>query len=41
MSTSCYHCGLPVENKGDFVAEVAGEQHDFCCFGCQTVCQTI
>jgi Cu2+-exporting ATPase len=32
---------LPVESEGDFVAEVAGEKHEFCCFGCQTVCQTI
>jgi P-type Cu2+ transporter len=41
LSTPCYHCGLPVENEGDFTAKVAGENHQFCCFGCQTVCQTI
>jgi len=32
---------LPVEEKGSFSAEIAGEQHEFCCFACQTVCQTI
>ena len=32
---------MPVEEKGSFSAEIAGEQHEFCCFACQTVCQTI
>jgi len=32
---------LPVEEEGSFTAEIAGEQHEFCCFACQTVCQTI
>ena len=41
MSISCYHCGLPVIKEGDFSAEVADEKREFCCFGCQTVCQTI
>ncbi|PHS25392.1 MAG: copper-translocating P-type ATPase [Methylophaga sp.] len=41
MSISCYHCGLPVEQQGYFAAEVADEKRQFCCFGCQTVCQTI
>lgn len=41
MSISCYHCGLPVEHKGSFTAKFADEDREFCCFGCQTVCQTI
>ncbi len=41
MSVSCYHCGLPVEQESNFSAVIAGEQRPFCCFGCQTVCQTI
>ena len=41
MSKSCYHCGLPVEQSGSFTENVAGEEREFCCFGCQTVCQTI
>ncbi len=41
LSIPCYHCGLPVEKLGSFIAKVANKDHDFCCFGCQTVCQTI
>ncbi|MDB2705636.1 heavy metal translocating P-type ATPase [Pseudomonadota bacterium] len=41
MSISCYHCRLPVEQPGTFVATVAGNKHEFCCFGCQSVCLSI
>ena len=41
MSINCYHCGLPIEKAGSFTAKVADEKHEFCCFGCQTVCETI
>lgn len=41
MSIPCYHCGLPVEHAGSFTAKVADGNHEFCCFGCQTVCETI
>lgn len=41
MSTTCYHCGLAVEHAGSFIAKIADEAHEFCCFGCQTVCLTI
>jgi len=41
LSIHCYHCSLPVEEEGLFAAEIAGENHEFCCFACQTVCQTI
>lgn len=41
LSESCYHCGLPVEQAGIFNSTVAGIEREFCCFGCQTVCQTI
>jgi len=41
LSTPCYHCGLPVDKEGSFTAKVVGENHQFCCFGCQTVCETI
>ncbi len=41
MSIHCYHCSLPVEEKGLFAATIAGKQHEFCCFACQTVCKTI
>lgn len=41
MSESCFHCGLPVEQTGIFNTTVAGVEREFCCFACQTVCQTI
>lgn len=41
MSVSCYHCGLPVELEGHFATEIANQKRQFCCFSCQTVCQTI
>lgn len=41
MSIPCYHCGLPIDSPGSFTAKVAEEKREFCCFGCQSVCQTI
>jgi len=41
LSLSCYHCGLSVEKAGKFTAVLAEKNYDFCCYGCQTVCQTI
>lgn len=36
----CYHCGLPAP-ESTFSTEIAGKQRLFCCFACQTVCDTI
>lgn len=41
VSDTCYHCGLPVDEQGHFTSTVAGEQREFCCHGCRTVCETI
>lgn len=41
MVKECFHCGLPVEHAGEFSALIAGEQREFCCLGCQSVCQSI
>ncbi len=41
VSDLCYHCGLPVDEPGVFTSTLAGQQRDFCCHGCQTVCETI
>jgi len=41
LAIECYHCSLPVEQAGVFTAIVAGEQREFCCFGCQSVCLSI
>lgn len=32
---------MPVVEEGVFTADIASKQHEFCCFACQTVCQTI
>tara|TARA_R110002050_G_scaffold57423_5_gene129322 strand:+ start:241026 stop:243431 length:2406 start_codon:yes stop_codon:yes gene_type:complete len=32
---------LPIEHEGSFTAKIADQDHEFCCFGCQTVCETI
>jgi len=41
LSLPCFHCGLPVEPTGSFIAKVDNQDREFCCFGCQTVCETI
>ena len=41
MSRLCYHCQLPIDKEEHFSASIAGEEYKFCCFSCQTVCQTI
>ncbi len=38
----CYHCGLPLPDKGQhFSAEIKGQPRSFCCVGCQSVCEAI
>jgi P-type Cu2+ transporter len=41
VSEICYHCSLPVVDAGLFSRSIAGVEREFCCFSCQTVCQTI
>jgi P-type Cu2+ transporter len=41
VSEICYHCSLPVVETGIFNRSIAGVEREFCCFACQTVCQTI
>lgn len=38
---SCFHCGLPVDGASRESAVVAGEEREFCCTGCKSVCQAI
>jgi Cu2+-exporting ATPase len=38
---TCFHCGLPLPKKESFCATVDGHERDFCCLGCQSVCQAI
>ncbi len=37
----CFHCGLPLPPEKSFSEEIDGATRDFCCFGCQSVCQAI
>ncbi len=38
---NCFHCGLPVTAGAHYQVALSGEQRDFCCFGCQSVCAAI
>jgi P-type Cu2+ transporter len=37
----CFHCGLAVAPSDHFFSELAGVTRQFCCFGCQSVCEAI
>lgn len=37
----CFHCGLPLPPDEQFSEEIDGAKREFCCFGCQSVCQAI
>ena len=38
---SCYHCGLPLPDEGDFPVTIRGIERRMCCRGCQAVAQAI
>ncbi len=38
---SCFHCGLPVDDKNRVENTIQGENHEFCCHGCSSVCEMI
>jgi Cu2+-exporting ATPase len=37
----CFHCGLPLPPEQTFKEVIQGEERQFCCFGCQSVCKAI
>ena len=38
----CFHCGLPLPAPDEVVrAQVDGEEREFCCHGCEAVCEAI
>jgi Cu2+-exporting ATPase len=37
----CFHCGLAVPEGSLFVAPIEGQDREFCCLGCQSVCKII
>ncbi|MBN4082468.1 heavy metal translocating P-type ATPase [Mariprofundus ferrooxydans] len=38
---NCFHCGLPAQGAAACMGEISGEQLQFCCGGCLSVCQVI
>ena len=40
-AAGCFHCGLVVPAEADYHSQLDGQQRDFCCFGCQSVCEAI
>lgn len=40
-SPDCYHCGLTLPAGAHYPVQIAGEQHETCCRGCQAVAQMI
>jgi P-type Cu2+ transporter len=41
VTTTCFHCGLPVVEAGRYTAVVDGVPRELCCTGCQAVTATI
>lgn len=37
----CFHCGLPIPADTHFKSELEQREREFCCFGCQSVCNAI
>ncbi len=37
----CFHCGLPIAADAEYHSKLEGKQRDFCCFACQSVCESI
>jgi len=37
----CFHCALPIMLESPPEMDVAGKKQQFCCFGCQAVCDAI
>lgn len=40
-ATACFHCGLPVNTRGEFSRTSGSETREFCCAGCQAVSEII
>ncbi|VAW64566.1 Type cbb3 cytochrome oxidase biogenesis protein CcoI; Copper-translocating P-type ATPase [hydrothermal vent metagenome] len=39
--TSCYHCGLPVDDSNRIEKDIQNQPQQFCCHGCSSVCEMI
>lgn len=41
-STPCFHCQLPIDEKGSQITtKIENQKQHFCCTGCSSVCQAI
>ncbi|MCG6938195.1 MAG: cadmium-translocating P-type ATPase [Gammaproteobacteria bacterium] len=40
-SSTCFHCGLPVDDRLHIYVKYQGENKPMCCYGCQAVAQAI
>jgi len=40
-NTSCFHCGLPVDNNNRVEKTIQQSTRQFCCHGCSSVCEMI
>ncbi len=40
-SVQCFHCGLSIPEEADYHSQLGDQQRNFCCFGCQSVCEAI
>lgn len=41
LATSCFHCGLPVDDKNRVTQTIKELPQEFCCHGCSSVCEII
>lgn len=39
--SDCFHCSLPIPDGCDIHSEIKDQQQNFCCHGCQAVCESI
>lgn len=40
-NSSCYHCGLPVDDNNRIEKNIQEKSKQFCCYGCSSVCEMI
>ena len=40
-TSSCFHCGLPVDEKNRITQTIQNQRREFCCHGCSSVCEMI
>lgn len=41
MPEKCYHCDEVIPRGFEAILEISGKEHNFCCYGCQAIAETI